>query len=352
MTPFVIYALPRSRTFWLSRFLSYGGWECGHDQLRYMRSMEDVQGWFRQPNTGTVETAGAPWWRIPTALGVRTIVVRRPVPEVLDSIMRLHLGQDASAVERVLRQEDRKLDQIERRVPGVVSVSFDELGTEEGCARIFEACLPFQHDPLWWSELSPVNLQINMLAMVRYYHAHYPQLERLAKAARHHILSGMARKPVANTDGMMIEEEPFETFFADGQRLFAEHLVQVGEAPDNYWRKNLDLMRALDASGAMQIVTARSNGRMFGYLMTILNPSLEHGEKVGVHTTFYASSDVRGLGMKMQRVALQRLMDKGIPEAFAVAGVRGDGPRMGTIYRRLGAASAGELFRFDLKRAA
>ena len=62
--PFVVYALPRSRTFWLSRFLCYAEWNCGHDEIRHARSLDDVRAWFSQSYTGTVETAAAPWWRL------------------------------------------------------------------------------------------------------------------------------------------------------------------------------------------------------------------------------------------------------------------------------------------------
>ena len=81
MAPFIVYALPRSRTKWLSRFLTYGGWTCWHDVAVGMRSMADVDRFFARPNTGTAETGAAPGWmllaqRFPD---MRVVVVRRPV---------------------------------------------------------------------------------------------------------------------------------------------------------------------------------------------------------------------------------------------------------------------------------
>ena len=29
---FIVFAMPRSRSYWLSRFLSYEGWHCGHEE--------------------------------------------------------------------------------------------------------------------------------------------------------------------------------------------------------------------------------------------------------------------------------------------------------------------------------
>ena len=63
-TPFLIYALPRSRTYWLSKFLSYGDWVCGHDQIRYFRTIDDIKGWLNLPATGSAETGIAEWWRV------------------------------------------------------------------------------------------------------------------------------------------------------------------------------------------------------------------------------------------------------------------------------------------------
>lgn len=36
---FVVFSMPRSRSAWLARFLSYGDWHCGHDEIRHFRSL-------------------------------------------------------------------------------------------------------------------------------------------------------------------------------------------------------------------------------------------------------------------------------------------------------------------------
>ena len=143
MPPYVIYALPRSRTFWLSRFLTYRDWNCGHDELLHCRSMDDVGSWLGQPCTGTVETNAAPFWRLVPYM--KTVVIRRPVDEVVDSLRKLGFQTDQDNFTSYIRNLDRKLDQIERRVPNVLSVSFDELKTEEACKRVFQFCLPYPH---------------------------------------------------------------------------------------------------------------------------------------------------------------------------------------------------------------
>jgi len=351
--PFVIYALPRSRTYWLSRFLTYGEWTCGHDEIRHLRSLHDARAWFEQARVGTIETAAAPFWRSlrEYAPEARIAVVRRPVEDVLESLSGIGLQFDPAFMRSHLTRLDCKLDQIEARVPECLSLTFNELQTVAGCVKIFEHCLPYRFDAGWWSHLAPINLQINFAAMLRYYRAYQPQLEKLALTAKQRTLAAMVRKP-AEMDGVTIQAEPFDTFYQDGHGLFAEHLVQVGEAPDAFAEKNIELMQVLDRLGCMHIVTARSNGRMFGYLMSILSPSLEKRDLMtAVQTAFYVSPDFRGLGPKMQRWSIDDLRSRGVGEIYMRAGTRGSGPRMGSLYRRMGATNTGELFMIDLKAA-
>ena len=352
--PFIIYALPRSRTFWLSRFLSYGGWTCGHDEIAHIRSLEDVKAWLNLPATGTVETAGAPWWRLVQEMrpDIRTVVVRRPIADAMhDLLTRTGQAFDEAALWAQMRRLDAKLDQVERRVPGVLSVGFDDLNAEAACAAVFEHCLPFRHDPAWWAALAPIRLTINFPAQMRYYQAHAGQLQRAANSAKQHILAGMARRTVT-FDRFTFQQEPFDVWYRDGAALFAQHLMTVGEPPDAYAAKNLPLMRAMDQAGAMQITTARSNGRMFGYLMALMTPALDSENRTeALHTTFYADPDAPGLGMKLQRASLDALRARGVDLAVFRAGPRGAGPRMGALFRRLGAEPAGEMFTLELQEA-
>lgn len=349
MSPFVILALPRSRTAWLSAFLSYRDWQCGHDELRHCRSLEDVSCWLGQPCTGTVETLAAPFWRLLPRLrpDVRIVVVRRPVAEVVASLMRLGIGFDEQMLRAQMGRLDRKLDQIERRLP-VYSVAYDDLSSEATCAALFEHCLPYPHDHDWWAHCAARNVQINMPLLIRYMHAHREQMGKLAQMAQQRILQAMHIRPVAEAGGMTLQTEAFDDFYRDGEALFRNHLVSVGEAPDRSGVKNLALFRAIERVGCLQVVTGRVNGRMFGYLMSIISPSLEDSrETIACHTFFYA--ELPGLGMKLQRAALASLKARGVNEVYFRAGPRGAGPRMGALYRRLGAYPDGEQYRLRME---
>jgi hypothetical protein len=352
MPPFIVFGLPRSRTAWLSQFLTYGDHVCGHEEIRHLRSLDDIKLWFDQPNIGTAETAGAPWWRLlkTYAPDARVVVVRRPVEDVFDSLMRLPgVAFDPAALMPLLYKLNCKLDQIEARMNNVLPATFADLADEQTCRQIFEHCLPYTHDHRHWVKLKDQNIQINMPATMRYMHAHKPALDKLAKIAKQKLRSDMAVRSVVDPAGITFQTEPFDKWLRDARPIIEDHLLVVDEAPDNWKNKNLSLMQGLYDIGAMQIMTARSNGRMFGYLMTIIGPSLVSGKlKTATNTAFYASPDVPGLGMKLQRAALRLLKEKGVSEVFFEAGTRGSGPRLSVLYERLGAQQHGTAYRLQL----
>ena len=363
-TPFIIYALPRSGTFWLSRFLTFGGYACAHEQARHVRAPADVRSWLAQDHTGTSETAAAPFWRLVQHYrpDVRTLVVRRPVAEVVDSLMRLDMQGvctfDRDLLTKIMKRQDRRLDQIERCVPGVLSVQFADLFAEDTCASIFEHCLALPHNHDWWAAMAPLNLQCSMPALMRHALTHQPQMKAAGVACWHKMqrLMRTDRLPqlAAADDGVTIQEETFECFWNDGKALFAEHCEAVGEEKTAFFGKNLPFARLLDEAGAAMIVTARCNGRMLGYLASIIGPSLEEPNlTVGTQTTFFATKDAGGmnLGLRLQRASIEAMRRRGVGQAIMYAGVRGSGRRIGVLYRRMGAKEFGQLYRLDLKAA-
>ena len=190
--PYVIFALPRCRTAWCSRFLSYGSYQCSHDELRHCRSLEDIASWLSQPCTGTIETAAAPFWRLLPA-GVTVATIRRPIPEVLASLRRGGLSFYNGVMWQIIERLDRKLVQLAHRLPNVFSTTFAELATEEGCRRLFEYCLPMPYDHVWWRRLDRINVQISIPHQWRYYQAYAPQLERLRQMAARECIERMRK---------------------------------------------------------------------------------------------------------------------------------------------------------------
>lgn len=184
VSPFIILSLPRSRTFWLSKFLTYGGWHCGHDELRHVRTLADVNSWLSQPFTGTVETAAAPFWRLIPS-NVRIVIVRRPVEQVVDSMMAsMSAGTfDCGSMTRLMRRQNAKLTQVAERTK-CVQIGFEQLSNETACRELFEYCLPYDFDREWWRNISSINLQISMPEFMRYIISHKPQIDGAAYQAK------------------------------------------------------------------------------------------------------------------------------------------------------------------------
>jgi hypothetical protein len=214
------------------------------------------------------------------------------------------------------------------------------------CAELFEYCLPYQHDHARWQTFDRTNMQINLAHMMRYFAAYRVQLEKVAKQAKHRMLSIMCRPP--EIDGVTFQQETMASY-DEAVPLIREHAVITDRAPDAY-AFNVPLMQKLDEMGALQIISARSNGRLFGYLMSVIGPSLEAEDQLtACHTAFFASPAIKNLGMKLQHVAAETLREKGVSDVQMRAGVLGAGPRLGTFYRRMGAEDFGRLYRLDLR---
>jgi hypothetical protein len=364
MTPFVILALPRSRTAWLANFLSYDRYTCGHEELRHMRSLDDARMWLSQNYTGSAETAAAPWWRLIRHYrpDIRILIVRRAVPEVVNSLMTLNMqgvcAFDHTILTRNMHKLDRYLDRIEAAMPAnVLSVRFSDLANRETCRQVFEHCLPYRFDVDWWADHAARNLQASMPALMRYYLTHKATLDAAARNSRRkmRIVLGARRSlPVVADDGVAIGQENFETMWRDGGALFTEHCIAVGEAPDQWTRKNLPLLRKMDDEGVVQWITARQNGRMLGYLVSVIGPSLEAVDLLtATQTLFFGTSDAAGfrIGQRLQSAAIEAAEARHVGEVYMRAGVRGQGARLGIMYRRMGAEPFGELYKLTLKAA-
>lgn len=184
--PFIIYALPRSRTAWLSAFLSYRDWECYHESAIFMRSLDDVKEFFSNPKVGCVETAAAHGRPLIRAIApdVREVVILRPVSEVVDSMMAVDVSgiatYDRDLLQRNMENGDRVLRKIAKDA-GVLVVHYSDLNKEETCARIFEHCLPYDFDRKWWESLREKNIQVDVGAFIKYYYKHRDAVEKFKR---------------------------------------------------------------------------------------------------------------------------------------------------------------------------
>lgn len=199
MKPFIIYALPRSRTAWLSKFLTYGDWTCHHEMAGYIHKVEDIKHFFACPNIGTAETGAILGWRLikhyaPT---IRTVVIRRPVEDVVQAMLAIDMAGLAKFDEHKLRvamlRADRALQDISRYCDDALTVDYAALDERFACRKVFIHCLGERMPLEWYERWKDENVQVNVPAAWINYQKNrekidqfkrecYRDLRRLAKA--------------------------------------------------------------------------------------------------------------------------------------------------------------------------
>lgn len=350
MSPFLVLAQPRSRTAWLSHFLTYGNWHCGHEEARHLRTLADAQAWLSMPFTGSAETAVAPHWRTLIKLrpDVKIVTVRRPVEESVASFIKLPGTKwDLDFLKRRIGSIDTKLDQIKARVADVVEVNFHDLTDEAVCARIFEHCLELPHDSARWQRLQAMNIQCDMRHISSYVQANYTAMQNMSGLAKQDTLNDFQRRAVffEGPELAFREETDYAAWLEKAKPLIAEHAVAAGFRADHVDDFDHDLMRYDLEHGRLQIISCSSNGRMHGYLITTKGPMLaQKGKWVGEHTAFFASPLVPGVGRKLIKAANEALRHHGCDFIKYRAGINADGPRLAKLYERMGAQTIGEAF--------
>lgn len=187
--PFIIYGLPRSRTAWLSVFLSYKEVQCFHEIAVCMRSIEDVRKFFSRPAIGTCETAAAQGrdllrYVVPN---IKEVVVLRPVEEVIDSFLKIDTADIVKYDHKLLRRNMEYGDRVLRKIAkdrNVLVIEYKDLDKEETCANIFEHCLPYRFDKEWWLSLKDDNIQADIKGVLGYYHKNRTVIEAFKRICK------------------------------------------------------------------------------------------------------------------------------------------------------------------------
>lgn len=166
---FIIYCLPRSRSAWMAHFLNYPYARpllpVAHDVAPLCKSVENfVKAYTEEGMWGSVEIGGMIAWRLirkelPT---LKTIVVRRPLQEVYESIVNLGFQGNLT----YLAELNATLDMIAAE-PGVYSINSSDLDAPVTGSWLFEYCLEQEFDFEWWFSMSHVNIQVNMDDVVK-----------------------------------------------------------------------------------------------------------------------------------------------------------------------------------------
>ena len=166
--PFVVFSLPRSRSAWLTHFLSYPPKRVGHDVIIYCKHVSEFVSKFASGMDGTCETASVLGHRLIRHLlpSVRFAVVRRPLAEVTRSLAQFGLVAPVGELEA----RSMMLDQVVA-MPGTLALTYSELDSPDWCRRLFEFCHPdLEFDIEWWAQCSRFNIQVEMNQQIALLH--------------------------------------------------------------------------------------------------------------------------------------------------------------------------------------
>lgn len=192
-TPFIVYTAGRSRTAWLSSFLTYGDLRCHNEAAIKFKQMDEVRQFFADNRTGSAETAAAPGWRLVNhcAPGIRTVVVQRDEEDIIDSFARMEIAKiamvDEDRLRKVVAYESRCLREISEQ-PGVLTVKFEDLERPSVCKDVFEHCLPYAFDFEWWEEISRRNIQSDVLSLTKYYQDNMDDVENFKRDSKRQLI--------------------------------------------------------------------------------------------------------------------------------------------------------------------
>lgn len=154
--PFIIYSLPRSRTVWLSKLLTYDDWECMHDPLDHFQGdLAAIANWLRQPKRGIIDTGLVQHWRqmkqlVPEA---QVMTVRRDELEVWDSMRRI--GQEFPIAFLYQHLQDIEKEQ------GVRRIEFGDINDPAVCNWLLST-FTGSPDFDWCVGLKKANIQLNI----------------------------------------------------------------------------------------------------------------------------------------------------------------------------------------------
>lgn len=335
--PFIVMALPRSRSAWLAHYLSMPGQVIGHDLAVTSGSLAEFITQVRERG-GTVETSAMLGWRtIRAALPeARIIVLRRPLGEVIFSFNKL--GQKID-FEDLARREAMLADCGQSQ--GVRNIQVRELDYASTGKWLFERCLGQPWDEAWWNHVRRLNIQINFAERVAFLQRNAERLALLkAEIGATELLLASGPRP-------LIGLEPFAGMWEEGAKLGAGHFAEVaeGDEPLRPYRLDWQLVNQGALAGNFRTTTARSaEGELLGYIgWTVHLDPESFGLLVAEQGPWYTSPGAgSSLGHRLFQRSLEDLREMGVSLVNTHHRMHGRGADIGHYFQRLGGTKTEE----------
>ena len=142
-------------------------------------------------------------------------------------------------------------------------------------------------------------------------------------------------------DLLTVGLEPWgDRFWGDAKTLAEAHFEEVdgGVEPRRRLRVNERVMQALSDTGMLQIVTARTNGRLVGYYTWNISEDVEsEGLLIAQQGAWYVAPEHPRVAFLMFHEAVRQLKGMGVKMIFPHHRTQGRGSHLGRFFIRQGA---------------
>ncbi len=347
--PFVIFGLPRSRTTWLSHFLSYGEARVGHDIAVHCRRAQDFLDCYSRGMTGTCETGAViGWpWLVQQMPDVRIVLVRRPLPEVVAELASF--GMIAPPGE--LEEREAELDRL-AQMPGVESIGFAELRDPHVCQWLFELLLDRPIDWVWWKALDRTVIQPDMQQAADHLFANYEALQLLELEIRELVSKAEPVFGSVTAPSVTYAWEHWDEFWPWAEPLLAaEHAEYLRVFQLNPLEPDSDAFSAACSAGVLRIAVARLRGKAIGYFFLSLGLDSESLHVIqATQGPWYVLPDVGPrVGLKLWNMARDEAARLGAHEMNLHSPVHGRGARLAQFFIAKGATPVNNTFKLGLR---
>lgn len=329
--PFVIFALPRSRTAWLSQWLHHasGGDPVGHDTAIEANS---IDGWLEtiyRHVRGTCETGAVEAWPIlrQAIPDCRIVTVHRDLADVVRSLEAF----GAIPPWRDLERRHAALRDLAEK-PGVLSVAFADLVDPRVCATLEEHCLSMPFNWPVWHDMACRNVQLDLPARMARLAERRPVIDALK--------AELAERLANPRPFVSVGEERWDDVAADVERLGASHYQEATEGAEGPFKLDRATLSRMASAGLYRVIVARIDGVMVGYCCwtheinceAVAEPTMDHGP-------FYVVPGAASfcLGTRLLETARATFGPDGYKVLRLHHTVHGRGARAGKLYERLGA---------------
>ena len=176
INPFFIIGLPRTRSSWLSNFLTYKTSFCFHEAIRLCYKMEDMKDLFEcvnEPNVGDADCRLLFYTNDMLRLfpNAKWVLINRKIEDVDKSLeKRYDFGDDK---DKEHTREISRLINIFKKENKVLEFNFEDLDRKEVCKEIWEYCIkdtPFPEKR--WYQLDVMKVDPFEDKMMKYHGEH------------------------------------------------------------------------------------------------------------------------------------------------------------------------------------